>query len=139
MRIMVAVDVQGHPDTLVAEAVAWARRMGGSLDLVFASEAHGLVPADPRDDARWAAERNGESRRLDALHDALPEALRGQQRLLMGRPLDVLPYATLAYDLIIVGTHGRAGVPVGSVAARLVRTSPAPVLALRLGAVSQAA
>lgn len=139
MRIMVAVDVHDAPDTLVQKAVAWAERMGGALDLVFASEAHGLVPVDPRDDAAWATERNGESRRLEALVERIPRLLRGQARLLVGRPIDVLPYATLGYDLIMVGTHGAGDVAVGSVAERLVRTSRAPVLALRLSEAAAAA
>lgn len=40
----------------------------------------------------------------------------------------------LAADLIVIGTHGRSGVkwlPFGSVAERVVRTSPCPVLTVR--------
>ncbi len=139
MRAMIAVDIYDHPEPLIDQAVDWAERIGAQLDLVYASEAHGLVPADPRDDAAWARERNGEAHRLDALLAAMPTSVRGAARLLVGRPLDVLPYATAAYDLIVVGTHSPSGVPVGSVAQRLVGTSRAPVLALRLGAVARAA
>ena len=39
-------------------------------------------------------------------------------------------------DLVIMGTHGRRGVPrllLGSVAEKIVRTSPVPVLTVRGG------
>ncbi len=47
----------------------------------------------------------------------------------------VVSYAKDAHvDLIVVGTHGRGGVPrmlIGSVAERVVRTAPCPVLTVR--------
>ncbi|MCX6543278.1 MAG: universal stress protein [Acidobacteria bacterium] len=56
--------------------------------------------------------------------------------VLAGDPLDViLRYATEhLVDLIVIGTHGRTGLPrvlLGSVAERVVRTSPCPVLSVR--------
>jgi len=46
-----------------------------------------------------------------------------------------LDYATRAsIDLIVTGTHGRSGVAhalIGSVAERVVRTAPCPVLTVR--------
>jgi nucleotide-binding universal stress UspA family protein len=42
-----------------------------------------------------------------------------------------------AYDLIVIGTHGRTGLShalIGSVAERVVRHAPCPVLSVRLTA-----
>jgi nucleotide-binding universal stress UspA family protein len=65
----------------------------------------------------------------------LPAAVRGNWRLVIGRPpvparVDLAP----AYAMLVCGTHGRTGVSrvlMGSVAERLVRAAPGPVLILR--------
>jgi nucleotide-binding universal stress UspA family protein len=55
--------------------------------------------------------------------------------LLSGEPVTTLleELRSRDYDLVVVGTHGRTGlthVLVGSVAERLVRLSPVPVLSV---------
>jgi nucleotide-binding universal stress UspA family protein len=57
-------------------------------------------------------------------------------RVLMGRPfMEIIRYARdKQIDLIVLGTHGRTGlkhVLLGSVAERVVRKSPCPVLTIR--------
>ncbi len=51
-----------------------------------------------------------------------------------GRPADVIIEASAAYDAVVVGTHGRHGVPhvvLGSVAEKVVRRSACPVWTVR--------
>lgn len=70
---------------------------------------------------------------LVSLKQTLPNA---ESMLKMGLPwqsiLDVV--VELKPDLVVMGTHGRSGLPrafLGSVAERVVRLSPAPVLTVR--------
>jgi nucleotide-binding universal stress UspA family protein len=53
-----------------------------------------------------------------------------------GSPTDEIVAAAIAYgsDLIVMGTHGRTGLPhllLGSIAERVIRLAPCPVLAVR--------
>lgn len=59
-----------------------------------------------------------------------------QTAVVVGRPyLEIVKYAKdKAIDLIIIGTHGRSGIAqalLGSVAEKVVRKSPCPVLTVR--------
>jgi nucleotide-binding universal stress UspA family protein len=74
------------------------------------------------------------------LHDALaPEDTRHRylrKTVEVGEPhAQILAHAAAEHvDLIVMGTHGRAGVAhmvLGSVAERVVRTAPCPVLTVR--------
>lgn len=63
-------------------------------------------------------------------------SLKVQSRVLVGRPfMEIIRYAgENGIDLIVIGTHGRGGlkhVLLGSVAERVVRKSPCPVLTIR--------
>ncbi|MEO0600704.1 MAG: universal stress protein [Myxococcota bacterium] len=66
-----------------------------------------------------------------------PEAIRPHIRI--GVPGHVVPEMAgeLGADLVVMSSHGRTGIPralMGSVAERLVRFSPCPVLVLKSGA-----
>lgn len=63
-------------------------------------------------------------------------ALNVDTRLLQGyAPTEICEHASLnEFDLIVMGTHGRRGIKhflLGSVAERVVRTAPCPVLTVR--------
>jgi nucleotide-binding universal stress UspA family protein len=76
--------------------------------------------------------------------DALAAEVRGrhpgaQTSLREGLPVDEILRAAkeASADLIVLGTHGRTGLPhvvLGSVAERVVRAAPCPVLTVRLSA-----
>jgi nucleotide-binding universal stress UspA family protein len=75
--------------------------------------------------------------RLDTLlPDAERKALRAETALLAGNPfLEIIRYAKAHnVDLIVMGTHGRGPIAhmlLGSVAEKVVRKSPCPVLTVR--------
>ena len=82
----------------------------------------------------WAKIRDDERARLEALRARLPEGCQGEVHLLEGRATQVLVERAVGYDLVIVGTHGRTGlthIMLGSVAERIVRTCPVPVMVMR--------
>jgi nucleotide-binding universal stress UspA family protein len=79
--------------------------------------------------------RDVASRRLAELHTHLPQALRGQLLVREGMPADVIcTVAENGYEMVVLATNGRTGLShtlLGSVAERVVRYSPVPVLVVR--------
>lgn len=70
---------------------------------------------------------------VDEAAGALPESLNVTRRVESGLPAgEIIDYADAeGVDLIVMGTHGRTGVDhylIGSIAERVVRNSPVPVL-----------
>jgi nucleotide-binding universal stress UspA family protein len=128
-------------ETLVRSAAAWAARLGAELDLIYADELRqsspevhdlGLQEAYREE---WERERKEDLDSLNTLMAMLPEAVRGRVHAVGGKSAAeaIVDQAEHA-DLIIVATHGRTGVTswlVGSVAEKVVRTCPRPVLVLR--------
>lgn len=108
------------------------------------------------DDIRWRYSLDMTPVLTDGVQDSLEEAARAEMKKLLTdedrsqlhasdyiqtglSPVDVIvDYAKRQQiDLIVAGTHGRGGVPrllLGSVAERLVRLAPCPVLIVRPGA-----
>jgi nucleotide-binding universal stress UspA family protein len=133
-QILVATDF--------SEASAAALEYGRSLARTFSASLHVLhvrentflrpVPGDPFT-LKAAAERHLEDR---LTHDDLT-ALRAVSALVMSdNPAEEIVKYAATHDigLIVMGTHGRgtmAQLLVGSVAEKVVRTAPCPVLTVR--------
>jgi len=80
--------------------------------------------------------RDAEAHLHAALSPAERERLNARSAVLFGHPYgEILDYATRErIDLIVMGTHGRGALGravLGSVAERIVRTAPCPVLTVR--------
>lgn len=144
MRLLVAVDVNDRGEAVIDQVVPWARRLGGKVDLVFASEwsTEGLpAPTWTSDEldriwAHWRQEADVERQKLNALCQRLPEDVRGEARMVAGHAVDVLPDAASGYDLLVLFSHARQGlerVLFGSVSGRTLRHAKVPVLVLGLG------
>jgi len=134
MRLLAAVDIRDHANTVLDTARSFAEATGSTLDLVYASAELARIPMDQDD--MWAGQRSDERRSLEALRDSLPEHMRGTARVLVGKPAEVLPPATWEYDLVIMATHGRSGLKrlmVGSVAEAVLRGAHCPVMTVRIG------
>ena len=133
-RILVPHDLEATSDRALAYARELARPFGAELLLLHVMENQFLraVPGDPRDLA--AAARQQLANRLT---DDDRRALRATVALEESdRPADViLEFARNAkVDLIVMGTHGRRAMErllIGSVAERVVRAAPCPVLTVR--------
>lgn len=140
-RIVVPVDFSDCSNEALRQACDLARRFDSHLHLV-----HVVEPWPPAtavsgefypDYDTYAAEQYAEAKR--AL-DALPPPELGPKpvvrALVEGHPADeILNYAGVhAADLNVLGTHGRKGISrwlMGSVAERVVRHAPCPVLVVR--------
>ena len=143
MRALVAVDLRemAKSELLVRAAAAWAARLGAEIDLIYADELRQSSPevhdlglqGAYRDEWERACKEDLDS--LNQLLAMLPEAVQGAVHAVGGKTAAeaIVDQAENA-DLVIVATHGRTGVTswfVGSVAEKVVRTCPRPVLVLR--------
>ena len=141
-RILVPTDFSATADAALDYAYLVAERFGASLQLLhvlddpFVSEgmtAEAYISEAPV--LRSAMLRDAQSR---LSHRSAPrdQGVRVDSEVLFGHGAKTIAeYAqTLGVDLIVMGTHGRTGVAhllLGSIAERLVRTAPCPVLTVR--------
>ena len=136
-RILIATDDSEPARKAVSEAISQADAFDASLHAVSVIETAEPQPAyndpeiDPEGDehAEQAVQRvvsEANSRALD--QEVVSSILRGQPASA------VLQYANdHDIDLVVVGTHARTGIDrlmVGSVAERIVRESPVPVVTI---------
>jgi nucleotide-binding universal stress UspA family protein len=142
-RILVPTDFSASSNGAMALAKELASRFGASLHLLhvlddpfvtaaFAVDVYAPPPAGLRES--WL---KGAETLLDA--QLAPEEkarFRSTTAVVFGTPAGAITeYAgTHDIDLIVIGTHGRGGMAhlfIGSVAERVVRTAPCPVMTVR--------
>jgi universal stress protein A len=137
-RILVPVDFSSHSDRAFRYALRLASRFGASVELIHAFEspitAEVYVPNLP--EMLNSLIREAE-KQLTALKSAAAgEGVSVEIHVLTGQPAHtIVEHARSGgFDLIVMGTHGRTGFShlfVGSVAERVVRRAPCPVLTVR--------
>lgn len=133
-----------------SEFSSWGLRYGCELARRFSAELHllnvveGIYPLIPEPGMMLpdAAAQIGEMQAAaEKMFERLPppdwsEGLAVRKNVVSGTPfLEIIRYAReQQIDLIVIGTHGRSGlvhVLMGSVAEKVVRKSPCPVLSVR--------
>lgn len=142
-RILVATDFGYAADTAMTYGRELARTFGAKLDVLHVAEnvfAHAFGPEaylgtypelqrDVEEKARLQLERLVSDEDRDVL------GARTIVRTSNSPALDIVTYARDAdCDLIVIGTHGRGAmghILMGSVAERVVRTAPCPVLTVQ--------
>ncbi len=146
-RILVPMDFSAHSDFALRYAIGLANRFNATLEVVHVVE-------DPFVSGAWNPEAiapnipelladlvtAARKRVADMQAAAIDKGTRFETAVLTtvvsGRPAEcITDYArTENFDLIVMGTHGRTGLSralLGSVAERVVRTAPCPVLTVR--------
>jgi nucleotide-binding universal stress UspA family protein len=142
-RILVPTDFSKHSDNALRYAVAFAEKFGAELHLLhvvqdlalFVPEAvlaAGALPTAPVEQFRAAAQ-TALQRMVAGLH--LP-GVTVHPEVAEGVPFDaIIRFARQrTVDLIVMGTHGHTGLAhllMGSVAEKVVRKAPCPVLTVR--------
>lgn len=141
MKILHATDFSAESDAALTEAVGLAGRLGGELILLHVAiespvYAERVFRPDPlrevyASEARWAEGYLAE--RAAALDR---EGVPTRWRRCVGEPHEVICDVAReeAADYIVIGTHGRGGLErmmLGSVADRVVRSAPCPVITVR--------
>jgi nucleotide-binding universal stress UspA family protein len=141
-RIMVPLDYSDNSKIALAYGAELALGFGASLDIVHVWDrptylTDAVMVQRPGEEHKPI----GELIRENAQHDmaeflsqvSLPAALSSTSRLISGEPASAL-LAELKkgeHDLVVLSTHGRTGLAhllLGSIAEKLVRLSPVPVL-----------
>ena len=142
-RILVATDFSDHSKVAVKYAAALAEAFSSEVILCHVVEAPDLIsqippsgegyfPPNFQEQQRQAAEK--ECDKIIADHGIKT----GRTLIVEGSPFFEVIRAAKAenVDLVVVGTHGRgaiAHVLLGSVAEKIVRKAPCPVLTVREG------
>jgi nucleotide-binding universal stress UspA family protein len=141
-RILVPVDFSKFSDNALGYACAFAEQFGAELHLMHVlQDVVAMMPepglfVPPSGD--WLEDLEKSAR--DELAKLPEPAMRGKLQVVrevrQGAPfLEIIRYAREhKVDLIVLGTHGRSGlahVLLGSVAEKVVRKSPCPVLSVR--------
>lgn len=132
-RILVPTDFSPPSDAALAYARVLCAAFGASLHLLHVATERVLPPHATGDADAGAAALREIQRRLNA---------DDRRRGVLGRVIEgpdpaaeIARYAgTTGSDLIVMGTHGRGGLAhllIGSVAEKVVRTAPCPVLTVR--------
>lgn len=141
-RILVPTDFSKHSENALAYAAAFAEKFDAELFLLhvvqdlalFVPEAlTAAPPVTPPVEQLTAAVREALDRLIDSNH---LRRFTVHTEVREGSPFyEIVRFAKeQEIDLIIMGTHGRAGlvhVLLGSVAEKVVRKSPCPVLTVR--------
>ena len=143
-RILVPTDFSDPADAAFDFAAALAQKLGASLDLlhvvedpyfttgVFSAERWVPTPAGMREELLTNAQEQLRARvnRLEQI------GVQRTMKVYTGPAAKAITEYAAAHeiDLIVLGTHGRGGMAhllLGSVAERVVRTAPCPVLTVR--------
>jgi universal stress protein A len=141
-RILVPVDYSECSQAALARAVAFAEASGASIDVVHVWDrpmyvSDTVMVTNTAGAKRSLVEmiRENAEQEMRAFMSAakIPPTVPLTHRLLSGEPVSTLLKELRGgeHDLVVVGTHGRTGlthVLLGSVAEKLVRLSPVPVL-----------
>ncbi|HTA90021.1 MAG TPA: universal stress protein [Polyangiaceae bacterium] len=149
-KILVPTDFSACSTRALAEAQLFASAFGASIDLMYVWSAPALVAPEAvisgvgiNEQPLLAWIRQNASEQLEkfetaaeqagiAVHDSICES---------GDPATAIVEraASGGYDLLVLGTHGRTGLShllVGSVAEKVMRRAPCPVLTVRDTAVT---
>lgn len=135
-QVVVATDFSEASGSAIELAVAIALQDGAALTVVHVSELPLFPETVPPVDLIKAITEEDE-KRLDALMATLRDRCPGARPVLRTGSAweEILAAAAEARaDLVVLGTHGRRGflhAVLGSVAERVVRLSPVPVLTVR--------
>jgi nucleotide-binding universal stress UspA family protein len=140
-RILSPIDFSKTSTHAFDYAVALAERLGAELQVVHVYQVpvymmpEGVYEMPPDFGEEYLAKL--EEQLKSFIQTRVSGKIPVSTRILEGVPyVEIVQYAKdVAADLIVIGTHGRAGLShllMGSVAERVVRTSDIPVVTIRL-------
>ena len=142
-RILVPVDFSECSRAALEDAAVLAERVDASIDVLHVWDTPHYVgpeflirePGETGHPLQEAAFAQAETE-MDEFLSGFPQRERFRVRLESGKPYETIIKlaADEHYDAIVMGTHGRSGLShllIGSVAEKVVRTAPCPVMTIR--------
>jgi nucleotide-binding universal stress UspA family protein len=143
-RILVPVDFSEPSRRALDYAAELARPLGAAIEVLHVVEIPAFVPSAGLPEARASdlslaalVRESAEKLLAQFVGEAAERGIAVRaSRLELGSPPQVITGIAVKedYDLIVLGTHGRTGLTralMGSVAERVVRHAPCPVLSVR--------
>lgn len=138
--ILVPTDGSGGMERVSDHALEIAQLSGATVHVLYVVDesAYSTIPDDARDQVRDALTDDGESATKAIAERALDRDIDIIREIRWGAPAA----AIIAYaiendiDLIVMGTRGKTGFErylLGSVAEKVVRASPIPILTVHIG------
>lgn len=137
-KILVPTDFSEHSEKAVQYGAALAAKFGAELHLLHSLE---TIPILGGEGSFYPPESKAELeaaavKQLDDLKRTITDDVKVVRQAKHGHPfVEIVRYAKdTGIDLIVIGTHGRGAIAhmlLGSVAERVVRKAPCPVLAVR--------
>lgn len=139
-RILIPVDGTLESEHAIEEGARLAAACGGAVDLLYAVDAEGVIeePDHVLLESRLGMEGRAALRRASNL--ALAEGVEDvRDHLVAGSPHDAIVEFVESHgvDAVVMGTHDRRGIDrllFESQTSKVLRTSPVPVLVVRLPA-----
>ena len=140
-RILVPVDFSATSDIALRYAIDMAARLSATIHLIHVIEAQGYTaPSDgyrsQRASRQWQVTKELQRQLTETTTRCVEGGVEAIAHIVSGKPAAVVVEQAFerGIDLIVMGTHGRSGVAhllLGSVAERVVRSAPCPVLTVR--------
>jgi nucleotide-binding universal stress UspA family protein len=138
--VLVPTDGRGGMERVTDHALALAELCGATVHVLYVVDeaAYASVPDDARERVRDALEGDGESATKAVSERALERGLDVNREIRWGDPaVAIVAYAVENdVDLVVMGTRGKTGFErylLGSVAEKVVRVSPVPVVTVHAG------
>lgn len=131
MRLLYAIDIRDEALWHLDEVDRWATRLNATVDMIYVNPVGDYAPyvVDPALSRALELELE-KAKRIDttALNKAmehLPEAHRGEVKVVVGDAAVQISEAGQDYDAVVIATRGRKGLSrlwLGSVAEKVLRT-----------------
>lgn len=138
-RILVPTDGSEETQTVLHQAVKLAATTGATIDALYVADARltDVAPEEAKDAVEAALENEGKQATGTIAEAAADHDVHVNRVISEGVPHQaILQHAQeQEIDLIVMGTHGRTGIErqlMGSVAERIVRQAPIPVVTIPL-------
>ncbi|ELZ76987.1 universal stress protein [Haloferax larsenii] len=138
-HILLPTDGSDASSAAIEHAASLAETLGATVHVLsvadsrnrFESPSGGIAP-----DVWRESELDRAEKAVEAAADALPDDVAVERVVQEGIPHSVITEyaADTDVDAVVMGTHGRTGIDhylIGSVAERVVRSSPVPVMTVR--------
>jgi nucleotide-binding universal stress UspA family protein len=140
-HILAPTDFSDYSKKAISDAFELARTFGAKLSLLHVIEPlpypiEGFAPSAVGADLLGDLEQQASTELAQVLPDAQEAKVEVTRAVAIGSPSQKIVETAEAehVDLIVMATHGRTGLShllIGSVAERVVRTAPCPVLTVR--------